>query len=370
MIRAPASLRRSPSSQANTLSFKCQKRSIGVDKVIQFTLKSRYYFTRLSDFEKKIYREIYDCWVTGSSVAKITFPGTSFTLPSGMELHKLVTYIIDENPHLFHLETSQFHYSRIGSQVSIQADHVYSSDEYKRIYAKLTARVEQIVHKAKHYRTDYEKLRYLHDYLAENISYDTGLPDPRSQREVHTIVGALLNSACVCDGYARAYRLLCDQLHLSCIVAIGNSTAMDNNGPHAWNFVKLDNRVYHVDVTWDSCLISSNCPVTDYYFLRNDAVFSKEHSWDSTLYPPIIEDYPRKEPMIFNKIGLEQYICEKVKTGGRDLLFQLPDNFPGGETLQQRIKEIVARNDFVFRKIKSYSTSYYNNIKYAQIHFE
>ena len=100
----------------------------------QFILGSRYYFSRLSDFEKKIYRKIYDCWVTGDSVAEITLPGSGFTLPSGMELHRLVTYIIDENPHLFHLETSHFHYSRIGPKVTIQADNVYSPDEYKRVY--------------------------------------------------------------------------------------------------------------------------------------------------------------------------------------------------------------------------------------------
>jgi len=333
-------------------------------------LGSRYYFSRLSDFEKKIYRKIYDCWVTGNSIAQITLSGSDFTLPSGMELHQLVTYIIDENPHLFHLETSHFHYRRLGTQVTIQAENVYTPGEYKRVYEKLTARVDQIVEQAKQYPTDYQKLLYLHDYLAENVTYDMGSPDPRSQREIHTIVGSILNSACVCDGYARAFRLLCDQLHLSCIVAIGDSTAMDNAGPHAWNFVKLNNRVYHVDVTWDSCLIAGGCPVTDYYFLRNDAVFSKDHSWDPALYPPITADYPRKDRKISDKWELEQYLCEKVKARERDILVQLADNFPGAETLQRLLKDILARNPFVFAQIKRYSSIYYDSIKYAKIHFD
>ncbi len=336
----------------------------------QFILGSRYYFSRLSDFEKKIYRKIYDCWVTGSSIAKITLPGTGFTLPSGMELHQLVTYIIDENPHLFHLETSQFNYSRIGPKVTIQADNVYAPDEYNKIYSKLISRVEQIVEKASHYSTDYEKLLFLHNFLAENITYDMGAPDARSQREIHTIVGALLNSACVCDGYARAYRLLCDHLHLSCIVAIGESTAKDSEGPHAWNFVKLNNMVYHVDVTWDSNLIAGGCPITDYYFMRNDAVFSKDHAWDSSLYPPIVVDYPRKEPKISTKWELEKCICEEVKAGNKDVVLQLADNFPGVDILQKLLKDIVNRNPFVFLRIKGYGSTYYDNIKYAKIHFE
>ena len=122
----------------------------------QFILGSRYYFTRLSDLEKKVYRQIYDCWVTGSSVAKLKLPGTGFTLPSGMELHKIVTYIIDENPHLFHLETSQFHYRRIGQQVTIQAENVYTPEEYRNIYAKLITRTQQITQKAQALPSDYE----------------------------------------------------------------------------------------------------------------------------------------------------------------------------------------------------------------------
>lgn len=184
----------------------------------QFILGSRHFFSRLSDFEKKIYRKIYDCWITGDSVAKITLTGSGFTLPSGMELHQLVTYIIDEKPHVFHLETSQFNYSRFGHQVTIQADNIYSPNEYKRVYEDLIAKVDQIVEKAKLYHSDYERLLYLHDYLAENIIYDMGVCDVRSQREIHTIVGALLNCACVCDGYVYVINATYHALWLSVTV--------------------------------------------------------------------------------------------------------------------------------------------------------
>ena len=334
-----------------------------------FILGSRYYYTRLSDFEKKVYRQIYDCWVTGGSTAKIKLPGTDFTLPTGRDLHQIVTYIIHENPHLFHLETTQFGYSRFANQVTIRAENVYTPGEYRQIYAKLMAEVNQISEKARRYQTDYEKLRFLHDYLAEHITYDLGTPDPRSQREIHTIVGALLNHACVCDGYARAYRLLCDQLRLSCIVAIGDSTQKGNGGPHAWNFVKLHNRVYHVDVTWDSNLIQSGCPVGDYYFLRNDAVFSRDHAWDPALYPPIHVDYPRKERVVASKWELEQHLCEKVKDGEKEIIVQFTDDFPGAEALQRFLRDIVNRNPKVFRHIKSYGNTYYEDMKCAEIHF-
>ena len=99
-------------------------------------------------------------------------------------------------------------------------------------------------------------------------------------------------------------------------------------------------------------------------------MFSKDHSWDPSLYPPITEDYPRKDRKVTSKWELEQYLCEKVKAGDRDIPVQLADNFPGAEALQRLLKEIVARNPIVFLRIKGYGSSYYDSIKYAKIHFE
>lgn len=334
-----------------------------------FILGSRYYFIRLSEFDKKVYREIYDCWVGGGSVAEIKLPGSGFDLPSGKTLHEIVTFIIEENPHLFHLETSHFNYHRIGDRVTIKAKNVYSPDEYQAIYKRLIDRVGQITEKARKLQSEYDKLRFLHDYLAENITYDYGAPDAKSQREIHTIVGSLLNSACVCDGYARAFRLLCDQLHLSCIVAVGDSIQKGTEGPHAWNFVKVNGQVYHVDVTWDSNMISCGNPVTDYYFLRNDAVFSKDHFWDSSLYPPIIKDYDRKESMVSSKGELERCLCNKAKAKEREFLVCFDDSFPGEKVLRDLIQKIVKRNPSVFACVDKYSYIYYDDIKYAQFKY-
>lgn len=336
----------------------------------RFVLGKRHYFSSLSGSDQKIYREIYNCWVNGGSVARLTLPGSGFVLPSGRKLHQLVTCIIEENPHLFHLETSQFHYSRCGSQVTIQAEKVYTQQEYERVYARLLAIVKQIVGKAARCSSDYQKFLFLHNLLAQNITYTKGKPGLRAQREVHTIAGALLNKACVCDGYARAYRLLCDQLQLSCAIAVGRSTALHHAGPHAWNFVKLNNKVYHVDVTWDSCLMESGCPVSDYYFLRNDAAFSRDHAWDRRIYPRVVEDYPRKEKGIRTKQELEGHLCELARSGKSETLVWFPGSFPGAEQLQRQLGEIISKNPTVFRQVRRYGSTCYEDIKYAKIFFE
>lgn len=335
----------------------------------QFVLRSRYYYSCLSEVEKRIYREIYNCWASGDTEAEIILPGTGFELPTGMSLFQLVGYIIEENPQLFHLETAQLYYTRMGTTVTIRADAVYSQSEYWEIYGKLLDRVDHILKMTDDCHTEYDKLLFLHDYLAENITFDIPGDDSRSARESHTIVGALLRGACVCDGYARAYRLLCDQMHISCTVMIGKSTESGNEEAHAWNLVKINGSVYHVDVTWDSRLITDSRFMPDYYFLRSDDLFAKDHVWDAALYPPAPEDYPREECTVSSKWEFEQSVCAKLRAGIQTVKIQFADSFLKTYELGTLLNGVTSRNPGVFTGIGRFDHVFFRDINYAMIRF-
>lgn len=326
-----------------------------------FKLRSRFYFSRLSAADQKVYREIYEGWYPGSCTACICMPGSGFETASGTSLHRIVEWIIYDNPHLFHLDTSQIRYTRHGDDVKIEADEVYSCDEYKRIYRKLVMRTEQILQLAGAHHTDYEKIKYIHDYLADNITYDLGMAEPRSAREVHTIVGALLNSACVCDGYARAFRLLCDRMHIPCIVAIGDSLTSEHPGAHAWNIVKCGGKYYHLDVTWDSNL------QYPFYFLRGDDFFSLDHTWNRMLYSPMPGDHPGHEKALESAHEMERYICGRVRRGDRSVVLRLAATFPGEDAVMSLIERIVRRNPEVFLQIPAYTVQFYERINYLKL---
>ena len=57
----------------------------------------------------------------------------------------------------------------------------------------------------------------------------------------------------VCEGYARAFKVLCDEMNVPCILMSGNVIDENGNrGGHMWNYVKMENdKWYVVDVTWD-----------------------------------------------------------------------------------------------------------------------
>lgn len=99
-----------------------------------------------------------------------------------------------------------------------------------------------------------QKELIFHDYLVNNAEYNTyyinkGIVHPTD----YTAYGILIDKKGVCEGYAKAFSLLCKSADINCIVVKGNA-----RGPHAWNMIKLDDdRWYNVDVTWDDPIVAN-----------------------------------------------------------------------------------------------------------------
>ena len=91
-----------------------------------------------------------------------------------------------------------------------------------------------------------EKEVLIHDLLCKAVVYDSEF-DRNGENTVYTAYGALVNGHAVCEGYARAFKLLCYYAGLECILVTGDSKGVG----HMWNMVRLDGNWYHVDATWD-----------------------------------------------------------------------------------------------------------------------
>lgn len=97
--------------------------------------------------------------------------------------------------------------------------------------------------------TRYEKLKNIHDFIAERVVYDPYLGGTNENPTDHYPTSVFLAPyTTVCEGYAEAFKILCDKAGIPCIVVVGDA----NGGGHAWNYVKMeDNKWYAVDLTWD-----------------------------------------------------------------------------------------------------------------------
>ncbi|MDK2807304.1 MAG: hypothetical protein PWP24_33 [Clostridiales bacterium] len=175
--------------------------------------------------------------------------------------------------------------------------------------------------------SSYEKAKVIHDYLVKNCSYDNrvyqniaAMPDASYHPE-----GCLLYQTCVCQGYAETYQLFMNLLGIKNTLISGYATNDAGTSSHAWNRIKLGKYWYLVDVTWDDPVPDRGDFVQYDYFLRDDAFFSIDHTWDDTLYPEATgTSYlmkPYKEFIVTNDTEAKASFEEQLKKDSQYITF-------------------------------------------------
>ena len=113
----------------------------------------------------------------------------------------------------------------------------------------------------------------------------------------YNIYGALINKITVCEGYARAFKAIMDDLEIPCLIACGtgiNSTGATES--HAWNYVMINEKWYAIDVTWDDPIIIGNGYVSrdvNYrYYLKGSREFFENHKEDGEIVGNTNFKYP------------------------------------------------------------------------------
>lgn len=135
--------------------------------------------------------------------------------------------------------------------------------------------------------TDVQKELAIHDYLAKTAEYNVKDKN-KGYAPDHNAYGVLVLKTGVCESYAKAFQLLAKEAGLETKYVTGEAI---NEGPHAWNMIKLDEEWYNVDVTWDDPVYSNPedkwIEVQYKYFNVPDSIMNKTHKRDESLvkYP-------------------------------------------------------------------------------------
>lgn len=93
-----------------------------------------------------------------------------------------------------------------------------------------------------------DKLRFFHDTILDRTTYDytAAAASSREYPNAFHAYGALIDGKAVCQGYAAAFKMLCDKAGIPTWIVTGETDV-----PHAWNYVKLDGKYYLIDCTKD-----------------------------------------------------------------------------------------------------------------------
>lgn len=221
----------------------------------------------------------------------------------GKELYDIFFQMRLDHPEIFWVVGFSWKYYPDSPNLIFVPEYLFEKGKIKEHQIALTSRVEKLARQAQGL-SEWEKEKYVHDFICKNVRYDK-LKKPYS----HEIIGPLGQGVGVCEGIAKAVKVLCDALGLWCMIAIcGNNPEKGIKYRHTWNIVRIGGQYYHLDATFDNSLTrgareDAECRY-DYFNLDDKAMF-RDHEPLIAPAPACTDNghfYYREKKLSFTKM--------------------------------------------------------------------
>lgn len=164
-------------------------------------------------------------------------------------------------------------------KITLNIDKVYDEEMIIIINYKIDEIIKNNINNTD---TPKEKIRKIHDYIINNTTYDKDRSDKKIiNYKSDNAYGALIEGYGLCGGYTDAMMLFLEKFNIPNI-----KIATEN---HIWNYVKIDDKWYHLDLTWDDPVSEDDKEILDdAYFLISDNelknIEQEEHNYKEEIY--------------------------------------------------------------------------------------
>ena len=269
-------------------------------------------------------------------------------------------------PEFFYYESSTFHYDYYTEEVT-EVELLYLAEYGPSELAAFEEAVQAALSVLLPDMSELQKALVLHDYLTQHIAYDyASYMAGTVPEDSYNAYGALVKGTAVCEGYAKAYKVLLNRLGIDAIVV--SSLSMN----HGWNLVKLDGAWYHVDVTWDDPAPDTLGKANHTYFLLSDSAMlsrdsgsgSKHYAWDGdisctdTTYDGAVVWSEAKQPLIFTDASTVWFMRSEGEGPFMTLKLVKRDWNSGTETVAATVRDYWP----VWNKSSSYWLGAYSGL--------
>ena len=207
-------------------------------------LENKFHYNLIeNEANQLVYKELYEGFMNQSE--EIYVHGND-----GTPIWLLVEFVLDDYPEIFWCDAdTDMTYETRGylreEYLVVYPEYPYSKEEAAKRKQEVEDATAECIEACKEKKTDYEKVKYVYDYIIDTVEYVDDAPDNQN------LYSSLVNKKSVCAGYAQGVQYLLERAGVWCNTVGGE--ALDENdeyGGHAWNIVKCDGEYYYVDATW------------------------------------------------------------------------------------------------------------------------
>ena len=219
-----------------------------------------YYYTHMSKRCQAVYHNI---------LQGVTALAEEFQIPAleTDELYEVFFQMRLDHPEIFWVTGFKYRYFKDSPNYIFIPEYLFDKGKIREHQKAMNARVEKLVRPAQKL-SEWDKEKYVHDFICRNVHYDK-----LKKAYSHEIIGPLGQGVGVCEGIAKAVKILLDQLGIWCMIAIcGNNPEKGIKYRHTWNIVKIGKKYYHLDVTFDNTLSGEDIRY-DYFNLDDKNIF-------------------------------------------------------------------------------------------------
>ncbi len=166
-------------------------------------------------------------------------------------------------------------------EITINVIKLYSDEEINQIEEEVNRLYKELVNPAK---STEDNLKNIHDYIINNTKYDLERNQNNdSAYPSNKANGPLFYNMAICSGYTDLYAIFLYKM------GIENYKIASVN--HVWNAIYLNDKWYHIDLTWDDPVSKDGKDylLHEYFMVDNNTLKSitagyKDHIFDSTIY--------------------------------------------------------------------------------------
>lgn len=339
------------------------------DDALREAQENCYAFNRLSGEEQDLYLEILDALLYFRENVRLSSCDKEL-------ISRMFQCVLNDHPEIFYVEGYTYTEYTLGSllkKITFTGSYTISREEAVEKQKEIDSYVNQCLAGIPEEADEYERVKYVYEYLIHHTDYDIAAKDSQN------ICSVFLEKRSVCQGYAKATQYLLNRAGIFSTLVLGRVVSGEG---HAWNLVRIDGAYYYVDTTWGdasyqavgSSYPAGRIPTINYdYLCVTTAQMEQTHTFDNVVEMPLCTAteanyYVREGFYIeeWDEDRIEGIFADSYRRGDSYVTFKC-----AGSAVYQKMRGALIEEQGIFRFLdcQGGSVSYVDNEKQYSLSF-